>query len=140
MPLSLHSTSLCHLSDEAVERELKIVQNKLLGMAQMKALASRVHLRLLHYLSFNVISCLGLSYTCCQLRQECPAILFGYVWYGSFLFSQSRAKMFGVLDFPKELYSIVQSRCWQAFEDKLAGHKWCAAVYNFMLKFFPSPI
>ena len=26
----------------------------------------------------------------------------------------------------KELYSIVQSRCWQAFEDKLAGHKWCA--------------
>ena len=40
MPLSLHSTSLCHLSDEAVERELKIVQNKLLGMAQMKALAS----------------------------------------------------------------------------------------------------
>ncbi|CAE7231674.1 Gbp5 [Symbiodinium sp. CCMP2456] len=24
----------------------------------------------------------------------------------------------------KELQSIVQSRCWQAFEDKLAGHKW----------------
>lgn len=30
----------------------------------------------------------------------------------------------------KELHSIVQSRCWQAFEDKLAGHKWMKLLHH----------
>lgn len=52
-------------AEEAVDRELKVIGNKLVGMAQMK-----------------------------------------------------------------ELYSIVQSRCWQAFEDKLAGHKWMKLLHH----------
>jgi len=63
--IALYFKAAVAAADEAVERELKMVQNKLLGMAQMK-----------------------------------------------------------------ELYSIVQSRCWQAFEDKLAGHKWMKLLHH----------
>ena len=109
---------------QAVDRELKVIGNKLVGMAQMKAgsdSGSFPHFRFSFNFNFLESCCVLILLSCsCSTRWKIFVVGFSVFVVDVFFNNET------VLLRAKELYSIVQSRCWQAFEDKLAGHKWCA--------------